>query len=172
MRRRARPILIMMSQDLGYLLFPAVVACILLMFKFFLYRGAGGVNDNFTRADRSMALKKITGSSIVFSLAVFVLLQFIRLRIFSDVISEGAAARRGFPFYIENLVFAALLFAELLVLAQLPGNIFSWLSVSRYRAISFQPLRTAPKVAALVPTCDEDPNIHHCFVFSICEHKA
>jgi hypothetical protein len=163
----------MMSQDLGYLLFPAVVACILLMFKFFLYRGAGSVNDNFTRADRSTALKKVTGSSIVFSLAVFVLLQFIRLRIFSDVISEGAAARRGFPFYIENLVFAALLFAELLVLAQLLGNIFySWLSVSRYRAIPFQPLRTAPKVAALVPTCDEDPNIHHCFVFSICEHKA
>jgi cellulose synthase (UDP-forming) len=151
----------MVLRLLSYLLFPTAVLGSLLLLKSIFYKHAGAVNDNFNRPDRSSALKNITRGSIVFSITVFVLIQFVRFRIYYELRNAGGFARHNLIFFLECILFTILLFAELLVMAQLLGNLFySWLSVSRYRAIPIQPLKgKAPAVAVLVPTCNEDPDV-------------
>jgi cellulose synthase (UDP-forming) len=119
------------------------------------------VQDNFIRHERSDALRLVTQGSIVFAVAIFVLMQLVRFGLYYKIAIHHPLPRHHFFFYAESAVFVILLLAELLVLAQLLGNIFfSWLSASHYRTINIPPFPgKAPPVAALVPTCNEDPDI-------------
>ena len=144
---------------LSYLTFPLAILGSLLILATLVYKQAGGVNDSFRNAARSNALSAIISGSIIFSVTVFLSIQIVRFQIYNEIRSDSALVPHDLAFYIESAVFITLLPAELLVLGQLLGNMFfSWLSVSRYRDIPVQPsTSTIPAVAALVPTCDENP---------------
>ena len=146
---------------ISYLAFPFLVLGSLYILATVVYKKAGGVNDNFRTEDRSNALRSVVSGSIVFSVTVFLSIQFVRFRIYNEIRSDPGLVRHDLVFYLESAVFFILLLAELLVLGQLLGNMFySWLSVSRYRHIPLPPSKGAkPSVAALVPTCNENPEI-------------
>ncbi len=151
----------MMLHLLGYLIFPVSVVSSLLILATIVYKEAGGVNDSFRNATRSKRSSSIISGWIVFSIAVFFSVQFVRFQIYEEIRRDHTLNTHGFAFYLESALFIFLLVAELLVLGQLLGNMFySWLSVSRYRDISIPPSTVPlPAVAALIPTCDENPDV-------------
>ena len=151
----------MVLQLFSYLVFPGAVLISLLVLTTLVYKEAGGVNESFCDGARSQGSKALISGWIIFSVAIFFAVQIVRFQIYRQIRINNAHIPNHLAFYVESAIFVALLAAELLVLSQLLGNMFySWLGVSRYR----RPLIATstsflPAVAALVPTCDENPTI-------------
>ncbi|MEM6452369.1 MAG: glycosyltransferase, partial [Cyanobacteria bacterium P01_D01_bin.105] len=146
---------------MSYLLFPLITISLLVFCKVTFYRKAGGVNKIFNRYSRSSSLKRINQTAIFVALAIFSIIQTIRFSFYRYLLSKIFLVQASWYDYLIGILFFLLIIAELFVLIQLIGNIFyAWLGASRYRPFSIIPLSgNAPKVAVLIPTCNEKPEV-------------
>jgi cellulose synthase/poly-beta-1,6-N-acetylglucosamine synthase-like glycosyltransferase len=153
--------LVIVPEPWTLLLFPAVVAVALAALRFLPYRRLGDPVERFRASIRPPRLRWALTGVLLFGGAIYITLVAVRVALAGDILSGiGAADTSAFLMGLAAAgLFCLTLVCELIVVAHL----FFYLRLCRdgarhYRLQEVPELPSdLPKVALLIPTCDELP---------------
>lgn len=148
---------------LGLVIFPALVALVLVLLRGRAYRRLIDVNEVFRRGRRARALVPLLDTLRLVALAVFVALQAVRLPYLWRAVRTLSEGAPSFATAGASMLLAAGAACELLVFVHL----LFYLSLCRASAAAPRTAAPAPKrrnepaprVAVLIPACNEAPEV-------------
>jgi hypothetical protein len=120
----------------GYGAFPLLIAGVLLLLRYGLYKEIGGVMSPFKRFHRPKKLKLFMKSLILLLLGVFVMVQFVRLPLFVDVFHTliyGSGQGKSMGFIAQAGLFTAMLLVEFVVFGYILTYILCYAAKSNKR---------------------------------------